>query len=410
LGRTKEGQARLEEALALYKLPVSHSWGQVLPDIVKQLVRQLGYRLFPTRIGRLEGARRDRHLAASNAYERLSQIYYFQNRVALFLRATLHSVNMAEKAGVSPEMGRGYANLSVATSNVPVHRWAEYYSQHARAVTNQVNDPNAKSWAFLLAGVYYSGIGAWDKAGTVLDESIDTAKQAGDARQWEMSMCVRGLGLRYRGRYEESLTYSKGCYPSSLSRGDLQAQSWALLGQLQNVIPLGRMGEVPALIQKLLPMLDENLEMDVKQDVRGQLADAYLRLGDRGKAFALVQAAAPIMAQQRMPANFYLLAGYTGISQTIFTLWDEAIAVGSTDQAQLVQLAEQAVQGWKFFARVFPVGKPAYYIVRGQLARRLGQVEKARGFLQEGMENAGILQMPLEAKLAQQEIEKLQVS
>ena len=137
------------------------SVSQVLA-IAWQLMLQVWFRLTAARReARSEGA--DLLLEGSQAYERLVEVYYISGKTLPSLYASLRSLNLAEAAGTSPELTRGWATFGALLGFVPLRGMAGRYLDRALAAVDP-SDPSAEAWTALVAGFYYSGLGRVDQS------------------------------------------------------------------------------------------------------------------------------------------------------------------------------------------------------------------------------------------------------
>jgi hypothetical protein len=99
----------------------------LIAGLVGQVLQQTLNRLWPARYVGHREAESDILLEAARAYEGLTAVYYFANESIHSLYAAFRSLNLAEAAGPSPELARGYASVGVIIGFVPLHGLAEAY-------------------------------------------------------------------------------------------------------------------------------------------------------------------------------------------------------------------------------------------------------------------------------------------
>jgi hypothetical protein len=90
-------------------------------------------------------------------------VYYFANDTMLTLYSVFCSVNLAEAAGLSPELARGYASVGMVIGLIPLHQVAKAYFHLALEASQVVEDFSVQIWVSLITGVYYAGVGKWAK-------------------------------------------------------------------------------------------------------------------------------------------------------------------------------------------------------------------------------------------------------
>jgi predicted ATPase len=106
LGRLQESRQHADQAVALLGIPVPATPLRLAGDLGRQALRQSVHRIWPTRAGRGAPAARSAALEAARAFERLAFLNYYANARGPGISAVLHAVNLAERAGPSPELAR----------------------------------------------------------------------------------------------------------------------------------------------------------------------------------------------------------------------------------------------------------------------------------------------------------------
>jgi tetratricopeptide (TPR) repeat protein len=99
--------------------------------ILGQVARQAGYRLLPRRSGGAASPRRAELREAAGIYKTLTEIYIVSTENARTLYATLGNLNLAEGAGLSPELASAYADRSAVCPLLNLHSLAEKYRSMA---------------------------------------------------------------------------------------------------------------------------------------------------------------------------------------------------------------------------------------------------------------------------------------
>ena len=83
-------------------------------------------------------AARSSALEAARAFERLAFLNYYANARGPGISAVLHAVNLAERAGPSPELARAYASMSVGAGVVQLHTLARSYARKALEIARGI--------------------------------------------------------------------------------------------------------------------------------------------------------------------------------------------------------------------------------------------------------------------------------
>lgn len=388
-----EGRAHLERGLALLGYPLPQGQLNLVAGLIGQVWQQVLHRLWPARyVGRL-AAESDNLLEAARAYEGLMAVSYFANETILSLYVAFRSLNLAETAGPSPELARGYASVGVIIGFVPLQRWAVAYSRQALALTLKIHNLPARAWVALLAGVYYAGVGQWKDARNLLERVIQISERLGDRERRDDGLSNLAVVDYYQGRFAESARLFDELMASSLRRNDAHNQGWALRGQVYCLLPQGKWAEALALLEKLRHLLDQQpdiVDEALHIDLYGLLAMVHLRRDEPELALAAAEKAVHLIAKTS-PTSFLSLPGYRGIVETYLALWEKNPQSPVPNLKAQIRRANKALRG---FARVFPIGQPLAQLGQGIFEWQAGRRYAAREHWKKGLAAAKRLGMP----------------
>ena len=157
-------------------------------------------------------------LEAARAYQGLMEIYYVENAPVPTLVASMKSLNLAESAGPSPELARGYASLGAILGFIPWHSAASAYCQRALETAEAVNDLSAVSWVLLCKGIYESGLGKWDEAASDFQRMARISTQLGDARSLSDANQCQIMLHYFRGNFAAAVQEAEELYAFMLKR------------------------------------------------------------------------------------------------------------------------------------------------------------------------------------------------
>ncbi len=185
LGRLTESREHTAEALRLLGRPLPGSPPMLVAHYARELTVQVAHRV------RLPGGAihdSDQQRMASGAFHVISNLCYYSQDMALGVYAAFRSLNLAERAGPSPELARSYATMCVAAGLMPMHPLARVYDRRAHETADAVDDPVSRSWVAELTGIYWLGVGRWDHARPNLERAEAMTRALGDWRHWEESV------------------------------------------------------------------------------------------------------------------------------------------------------------------------------------------------------------------------------
>ena len=399
-----EGRTHLERGLALLKHPLPTSTAGLIMGLLGQLFQQALYRLWPGwSAGRLSRMK-DTLLEASRAYEGLTAVYYFANETMLSLYAAFRSLNLAEAAGPSPELARGYTSVGAISGFIPLHKVAEMYCQRALKASQDIEDLSAKMWVALGSGMYYAGVGQWAKSRQLLREVIDISEQVGDRSRWDDGVGNLAIVNYFKGKFSTSAKLSDDFYASAARRNDAHNKAWALRGKVYCLLPQGKFAEALTCLEEIKILLKEDshiMDEALHIDLYGLLALVHLRQNEPEPALAAAEEALRL-TKKTLPTSYLSLPGYAAIAETFISLCDSHIEGSKNDNRK--STARRAYKALRGYARVFPIGQPRSYRWQGVYQWMSGRHNSARKLWQKGITAAKELAMPYDEGLLHYEM------
>jgi class 3 adenylate cyclase/tetratricopeptide (TPR) repeat protein len=361
-GGTGEGRAHLSRALELLGASLPTTNRQLAGSVLRQLALQTYHRAFRDRaVGR--GRRTPEEcLEASRAYMRLTEVSWFANDVPALVHAALRALNLAERAGPSPELARAYAVICLAAGSIPLHRLARAYARRAEQTARRAGQLWPLGYVHMITSVYKMGAARWEEVHQALDEAEGLFEQTGDWRALGDARTVQALSSLYRGEFKRAAAGFDEIHRRGRRDENVQHQVWACLGKAEYELRVGRTGEAVRLLDAALALLTDHPDRAEQIRAYGLLAVVRLRRGEEAAARAAAASAASLIAKLRAPTSFYLLQGYAGVAEVYLTLWETGHDTTDTRRA-----ARQACRALRRFARVFPIGQPRARLWQGRL-------------------------------------------
>ncbi|MBE7555372.1 MAG: AAA family ATPase [Anaerolineales bacterium] len=322
-----EGRAHLEQGLTLLGKPLPSGKINLITGLVGQVLQQALYRLWPARYLGRQASESDTLLEAARAYEGLTAVYYFANETVPSLYAAFRSLTLAEAAGPSPELARGYASVGVIIGFVPFHALAESYCRRALEMTRRIHNLPARAWVALLTGIYYAGVGHWEQARDLLRQVIDISERLGDRGRRDDGVGNLAMVEYFQGRFAQCAKLYDEYWLSAKRRRDAHNQAWALRGQVYCLLPGGDFEEALQRLEMLETLLAENthvVDEALHIDLHGLKALVHLRQTDAELALAAAEKASQLIAKTS-PTSFLSLPGYAGAAEAHLVLWEAAL-------------------------------------------------------------------------------------
>jgi tetratricopeptide (TPR) repeat protein len=395
MGRVDQSALHFEKALQLHGHPMGKGKLGVGTRLLGAAALQAGHRVTGFQGGEMDPEERDELIEAASAYEQLMKIYYYANDPGSLITAAVSGLNLAERAGTSPVLARIYANMSIVSGIVPLHRLARTYQRRSREVADEVDQMPEHAWVRLSTSVYGVGVGDWEVIEPELRESHDLYKQLSDWRQLAENLGVTGTMLTARARFAEAYSLGEELRDLGAWRDDAQAEFWGWLYQGTALLRHGDPGEAINRLRNAERLLHAGVGGANVGWLYGVMAETYRRLEDPDRARAAAASAGESLYSER-PGVVFALDGYTGAAEAQFALW----AKGRSRTAPAAKAAaERAVKKLIGYSKVFPIGKPAALRYSGRLKEQLGNESGARSDWNKALQEAVRLEMPFEEAL-----------
>jgi hypothetical protein len=194
MSRVSKSRTNLEQALALLGRPLPKTQGGWL----LLLLRQLLHRLLPAKF---MGSAAQQHyplLEGAQILGYLGQFFYFAADKLRTLTAAFYCLNLAERAGASPELAQSYGVCGVTTGAARLTRLADYYGRLAYETAQAVDHLSTKAYTLELIGVYNLGICRWAEMETALKQAAALFDQLELRRFWSECLSLLGKSTYYR--------------------------------------------------------------------------------------------------------------------------------------------------------------------------------------------------------------------
>jgi predicted ATPase/class 3 adenylate cyclase len=396
-----QGRQHIEAGLELSKQPIPSGRLKQYTGVLGQVLTQVLHRLYPnSMIGRKED-QRDILLAASRACERLSEVYYMANETALSLYSAFRTLNLAEMAGPSPELARGYATVGAMIGFIPIHRMANTYLQRALRTVEQTDDLNAQAWVEIVVAFYYAGVGNWDAAIQLLEHVVEISERLGDQRRREDGLGILFAINYFQGNFQSSASIAEDLITISRRRGAVHSLAFGLQGKAYARLHQGQFDETMEHLHELQSLMLEDSKITDEAlmiEMYGLLCLTQLRKADIQKALDNSEHAIRL-CEKATPSNFSSFSGFAGPACVYLSLWERGYNLPDVEKS-----AAKAIKILKKFGRVFPIGQPRAHLYRGWQLWLAGKHNKAYKAWQESLSSGENLKMKYEQGLAHFEI------
>ncbi len=403
LGQLLHSREHLARAVALSGRPVSATGPKLFISLLRQLWQQALHRAGYIRDRAKSAAEREALLESARIYDLLAEIYYHANEIVAAIYCAQRALNLAERAGPSPELARAYANSCYAAGVIPLHPLAQAYSRLGRDIAARIDSGGAtEARAAIVTSAYSTGVGEWEKIQISLDKAKKICWELGDWHQWGNCTAILAKVAYFRGDFGLGIELWAQGGEVALRNGDILQQAWGLNGQAEGLLRQGEVDKAASLLEESLRLFAQNRDRVSETATWGMLAIARLERGEGQLAFSTALKTQERLEQLSSPNSYYLLEGYASTAEVYLTLWE---AKPAGDVAALAQLSTKACKALHRFARIFPVGEPRAWLWQGLydwLRHRCAY--RARSAWRKSLAAAERLAMPYEQARAHWEI------
>lgn len=399
LGRLSEARPHLEEAVKLAGFPIPSSKGRLALRLLSQLGIQALYRQKWYKLRPAPEDKKEAMTLAAQALVNLTEIYLFTNEPLPGISSGLLRANLAEQVGSPGLLVEAYTAMCLISSALGLTGLAEKYIKMAQEQGERLNDLALRGFLGQMVSVYRAGLGQYAEAKKAAEQSVYYYRQLGDKRQLAIGSSVVAFMLYCQGRFAESDEMYIRLYQTARRNADIQMQNWSFFARLRNLLPLGRMDEIQALLASNPDLLAQPLTAIDELTAKGALIGVYLQQGDYQAARQ--KADEVLAATGKTPGRtFGFLIAYCAPLEAYLQLWEK----DPSQRPELEKLVIQAARKLRSYGWFFPVGKLYSLLYQGQYRWLAGQPEKASKAWQAGLAIARKLDLAYEQALLHYQI------
>lgn len=396
LANFPQSREHLQIALSLMGEPAGMNKAGLVKALLKEVFLQFMHRLRPAKYVANRRNEAATLLSASRAYERLAQIAYMSNDKPVLLHAALRALNLAEQAGISPELARSYANICVAASMVPSIRLAEMYYRLARSTAKKTGNLACEAYVLMVTAIYRTTTGVWQDIRDSIEPAIDIALRIGDRRRWDELMFTLAPANYRLGKHAASAEQYHELYESGLRRGILQIQVWGLCGELISMLPSGQFADT----ENKLELLDvDKLNIGDQVLVNGVFAQSNWQRGDERKAREYADRTLELVKNSDVVAQ-YVLEGLVAATDVFLNIWEQDSSRGVVLREPVKTMCKALYD----YSRTSTVGLPQTLRCDGRAAWLSGKKKQAAKLWRAGLAKAEKFDMRYEQALLHYEM------
>jgi predicted ATPase/class 3 adenylate cyclase len=402
LGQLDESRKAACEAARILGHPIPE--GKLARNLVRDNRARVADELSPLKTKQSE-REKDRLRELVAAYEMLSVLDLFANNMNSSLTAALEMLGHAEELGDPAEYARALAALALASSLVPARFQAKVYARKALRVAEHLNQEANLSRVLELTSMYYLGEARWRDADDGLRRAIKGFQVVGDRRREIECTCLLSTSLHYQGMFAERVSLGQEVARMGSASGDLQAQAWGLLDQIESLLNLGDLESAGAIETELRRHIGQNIYGADQIMAFGLLASLEQMVDHPEEARSFADLALSLMTKVT-PTIVYNLEAYAAVAGVYLLGWTDPTQPDSV-RAGFARKANEACRTLRGFAWVFRIGRPRALLLTGRQLEISGNSRAALKATIKSLATALRLGMPYEEALARRQLARL---
>lgn len=386
----EKSQQHYHAALALVGRPIPDGTVRRALGLLRQVGRQVGHRLLPDRfVGQTGSAlERDVLLETSRVYEAVSEIYYNIGDFLTSSYCVMTAFNLAEKAGASPELVRGYANMCATLGAMSLNGLADSYRDRALETAVDIDDINTKAYIQIPLSSHSVWVGAWDRAEQEINAALTIYSRLGDWRHWCVAAWLWPQVAQGKGELSRARDLWAELYTIARRSQDTRHQVRSRGGQMFNFLSQGDLEAAFACVTDVDVILEENPEMMPLEERLWYAMTAMRALlqGEWTQARELAHTQLEAIARARF--KYDLLEVFATGAEVFLTLWERGEASG--DEAQ------QGCKVLNQYARTYAFARPRLLRYQARYAWLSGKRRRAASLWRKSAARAEAMGMHYE--------------
>jgi tetratricopeptide (TPR) repeat protein len=312
---------------------------------------------------------------ASRTAARLTVNYYFTEQSVLGIAASLLAVNEAVRATEPLPVARAFASLASVAGILGMPRVSGRLMKRAKEVARSSGDDCGLAVALYSDAALEIGAGELAAAFALGRDALEVSTRARDLQEIGMSETVLAHAAHYGGLYDEALEHLERLRSAAVECSNRQHQAWSEYSAARSLIPLGRLSEAEAHLERaadLLRAVNDHASNTICMGLKARLA---LARNDLASALTLAAETARLNVQTP-PLVFSTRDAYEAVCEVeIAALARGGAAAGGGD---FERRSARALKAYRAYTRRFALGRPSYLLLSGDFAAATGRERHAK--------------------------------
>ena len=391
LGRPETRGSAARDALAVAGRNRPHSNHGIVANIVKHAIAWYGLRM-------LARSREQQTMEVASdlarAYRHSAEVCYFNNDMLGMIHDCLGAARMAEQAPVSAIRGSAYAELGAIIGVAGLRRFGEGITETGVKMAEEAGEPAALAHVHMILCLYAIGTGRWREAERGVRRCQELCEPIDDSVTWTNAQAALFWLNHYQYRGRAAHEAAKRLQDRAYETGNRQHQAWALRYLSLCDLRGNKPEAAEERLEAALDLLEETGAVNERIPTFGLLALARLQSGDVWSARATARDGIALLARVGRPIGHSTLEAYSSLAEIVFDAWrrDPAAIEWRSEANDCQRMLRR-------YKRSFPIGKPRYWLRKGEFEECLQNPRHAARAYRRGRDVAARLGMPWEQEL-----------
>ena len=405
LGEANYRLTHMEDSRIHYETGLAQL-GHTIPDktrrlaagLISQLIKQMRHRWQPGRfVGRANTVdQREALLEASRLYDGVAEIYYNDGDFLSSFFGVMRAFNLAEEAGISSELVRGYANMCATLGSVSLNKMADNYRNRAIRMAQKIDDLATRAYIQIPLSSHSLWVGNWSRAEAEIEEALQIYERLGDWRRWCVAAWLWPQVIQGQGQLIEARRLWQELSAVAKRSQDTRHQVRSLGGRMFNSLMMGDEAQAFVCVAETKVLLDSYPTLVPVEERLWHALKATEALYNGEWAVARSQAEALLRAIDRARFKFDLLDVFATAAEVFLVLYERGEA--SREEAKA------GCQALKQYARTYAFARPRALRCQARLAWLTGNARRAKKLWRQSLARATALGMAYEQGQTLQEM------
>ena len=398
LGDLPESTRRAEEAVTVFDRAIPKAGATLVSSVFGELARQVWNRVAPAALrgGLAPRARRSELRSAVHIYQNLSEVYYLGGMQGPSIYSALRQVNVAERAGVCPELAEAYGVLAIIAGLTGQRGLSKRYETLAERVVAQLDNPRSRAMWLHQRSLSHAAYGEFATVYADERKAASVFEGLGEIGRRRDALGLLGTTEYLGSRYDACEATLSELLATRTGDDRFVQEIWgsAWLGGVALV--RGELDDAVKRFERSISLLDRNTVGLMEISCRGFLGLTELLRGNDGAARVSIDHTYELIEKAKgRPAGHISLDGYVAVAHA-YDAWSARAGLEPKERDLLSRRARQSRSWLAGFAKVYPIAEPAARLYEGSAQASVGNARRARAELARGLAAARKLGMTCE--------------